>query len=442
MDGKEYEIKMNKIMKNSFWMIFERIIQMIIALFINIFITRYLGAANYGLLNYSSSYIGLFLSISSLGLESIIINELVNSPDKEGEILGSSIFLRTLSGLFSIISVVIIVRLSNGNNLTLLIISILQALILFFRIYELLEYWFQAKYLSKYVTIIKISTYIIVTVYKLFLLFSKKSVVWFAFSNSLDCILIFILMICFFKKKSNINFSISKKMCIKLISRSYHFIWTGLMISIYGETDKLMLGKLKNAMSVGIYSAGSYISGLANFIPYALINSLRPMIMEEKMRNNEKYLELLKDLYSIVFYFCLILAIFFTLFSKIIVCIIYGNGYNGAEIVLIIFSFSTIFSMLNVVRDIWFVCEEKEYLSKYIYLVGIIVNIILNYFLIKLFGYYGAAIASLSSNVLTAIIIPMILKSTKENVKILVNSLSIFRLKKAIKNIVFNKKLI
>ncbi|WP_370784246.1 hypothetical protein [Faecalibacillus intestinalis] len=56
-------------------------------------------------------------------------------------------------------------------------------------------------------------------------------------------------------------------MCIKLISRSYHFIWTGLMISIYGETDKLMLGKLKNAMSVGIYSAGSYISGLANFIP-------------------------------------------------------------------------------------------------------------------------------------------------------------------------------
>ena len=75
-------------------------------------------------------------------------------------------------------------------------------------------------------------------------------------------------------------------------------------------------------------------------------------------------------------------------------------------------------------------------------MVGIIVNIILNYFLIKLFGYYGAAIASLSSNVLTAIIIPMILKSTKENVKILVNSLSIFRLKKAIKNIVFNKKLI
>lgn len=69
-------------------------------------------------------------------------------------------------------------------------------------------------------------------------------------------------MIYFFKKESNINFSISKKMCIKLISRSYHFIWTGLMISIYGETDKLMLGKLKNTMSVGIYSAGSYISGL------------------------------------------------------------------------------------------------------------------------------------------------------------------------------------
>ena len=65
-----------KYFKNTSWLMTERIIRMIISLFVGIYVARYLGPDLFGLLSYTNSFVGLFLAIATLGIESIVIREL------------------------------------------------------------------------------------------------------------------------------------------------------------------------------------------------------------------------------------------------------------------------------------------------------------------------------------------------------------------------------
>lgn len=55
------KIKYSKIVRNSSWMIFSTVIKMIISLFINMIVARYLGVSNYGIINYGLSFINFLL---------------------------------------------------------------------------------------------------------------------------------------------------------------------------------------------------------------------------------------------------------------------------------------------------------------------------------------------------------------------------------------------
>ena len=95
------KFKKSKIVKNSLWMISATVIQMILSLFVNIVVARYLGTTNYGILNYGLSFINFFMGICTLGLNSIVIKYLVNEKNNQGEIIGTCIIMRIISSIIS-----------------------------------------------------------------------------------------------------------------------------------------------------------------------------------------------------------------------------------------------------------------------------------------------------------------------------------------------------
>ena len=115
------KIKNSKIIKNSFWLVLSTVIQMIISLVINMFVARYLGAANYGILNYGLSFVNFFLGVCTLGLDSIIIKYLVSEKDNQGKVLGTSIVMRLLSSLLAIILIFLSVFVLKHNDKLIII---------------------------------------------------------------------------------------------------------------------------------------------------------------------------------------------------------------------------------------------------------------------------------------------------------------------------------
>lgn len=420
MDIKK--ILQNKVFVNMRWLVSGRILQMAIALVINMITARYLGVNNYGIINYVASYISFFTPICSLGLESIIIKELVDKPDCQGETIGTAMGMRIMSSLFSMVAIILFLFFIDKGNKVMLGVAFMQSMILVFNTADLFEFWYQSRLESKVSVTVRTTGYLITAVYKIAILVFQKSIYWFAFTNTLDMIIAFVLLQLVYKKSGGQKLAFNLKSGKKMLKISYNFIISGLMVAVYAQMDKIMLGQMLDTYTVGLYSVGIYICTLWNFIPEAMIASLRPGIMEAKKHNKDGYEKKLKQMYALIIWVSILYAVGVCVFSKYIILILYGKDFLGARAPLMIAVWYCGFSLLGSARDVWIICEGHQKYSKWFALIGAMTNLILNLLLIPKIGMIGAAIATLTTQIMTGFGVTLLFKDTRENNKFLIEA--------------------
>lgn len=416
------KILRNKVFVNMRWLVSGRILQMAIALVINMITARYLGVNNYGIINYVASYISFFTPICSLGLESIIIKELVDKPNRQGETIGTAMGMRIISSVFSMVAIMLFLFFIDKGNQVMLGVAFLQSMILIFNTADLFEFWYQSRLESKVSVTVRTIGYLITAVYKIAILVFQKSIYWFAFTNTVDMIIAFVLLQLVYKKSGGQKLGFNFKSGKKMLKISYNFIISGLMVAVYAQMDKIMLGQMLDTYTVGLYSVGIYICTLWNFIPEAMIASLRPGIMEAKKHNKDSYEKKLKQMYALIIWVSILYAVGVCLFSKYIILILYGKDYLGARIPLMIAVWYCGFSLTGSAREVWIICEGHQKYSKWFALIGALTNLILNYLLIPRIGMVGAAIATLVTQIMTGFIVTLLFKDTRENNKFLIEA--------------------
>ena len=411
--------------KNVSWIIIGRVIQMVLAFIISVFTTRYLGPSNYGIINYVGAYVAFFTAFCTLGINSIIIKELLDCPQKQGQIVGTTIVLRALAGIISTAVIMLIVWELDGNSDGTVVIALLCSLSLVFQAIDTINYWFQSRYQSKIASMASLFAYVVTSLYKIILLIENKSVYWFAFATSVDYIFVAIVLLAAYRKNGGLKLEFSFYVAKKLLKSSYHYILSGIMVAIYMQTDKIMLKYLVDGAEVGYYSLASALGTIWTFILVAIIDSMYPSIVNAYKDNKSTFERKNKQLYSLVIYISVMAAVFITIFGGWAIKIIYGVEYLPAVEPLRIICWYVLFSYLGVARNAWIVCENLQFYLKYMYMVAALVNVILNYVLIPLFGCSGAALASLITQLCTSIIIPLFIKEFRPNVKLMMDSLNI-----------------
>lgn len=128
--------------------------------------------------------------VVQLGFRSTLVHEIIAAPDSEGRTLGTSLFMSTAASFLGIFGVIAFTAIANPNDPETMLVCALYSISLVFQATEMLQYWFQAKLLSKYTAVASLAAYVIVSAYRCFLLITQKSVYWFAFSQALDYLLI------------------------------------------------------------------------------------------------------------------------------------------------------------------------------------------------------------------------------------------------------------
>lgn len=413
----------NLIRKNASWLIGGSMFNKLFSFLISLFTARYLGPSNYGLISYAAAFTTLFFSLCTLGINSVIVKELVDNPENEGEIIGTTLVLQGFSSLLSIgIIFLIVFFLNYGETLTLLVVF-LCSLGLFFQMMDSLQYWFQYKLMSKYAAIATTISYIFSSLYKIVLLLTGKSVIWFSIATSIDYFCVAVVLLVFYKRNNGPKFVFSSSRSKQLLKKSCPFIITGLMISIYGATDKLMLKNMLDEASVGYYGIAISISTAWVFVLGAIIDSFKPVI--SGLFNTDKLLYEKKNiqLYSIVFYCSILVSVFMTFLSPYGIYYLYGESYLPAVNPTIICTWYVAFSYLGVARDIWIVCEGKQKKLPIIYALSALSNVVLNIVLIPKYQASGAAMASLLTQISTIIIYPLCIRDYRPNVRLLFKAL-------------------
>ena len=413
----------HKFLKNTGWLIFDKILHMAMSLFVTGAVARYLGDHDYGIINYGLSFVNIFTIVTKLGIDSVLVNELIKNREKEGEIVGTTMVLRLISSLLSIVVTFIFVWVLNPGKILIIAVTLIESVALIALSVDTIDYYFQSKLLSKYSALARTFSYPLVCLYRVFMVFIKADTHWFALATVFDVALIAVFLLIFYIKDKGQRLCFSWKTGKYLLSHGKHFILVNLLVTIYTQMDRLMLGSMANQSAVGIYSAAMTISNLWIFVPNALIDSARPIIMELKINHkDDAYQKRWRQLYSGIIWIGIMAGVFFSFFSKLIVWIIYGKTYAAATGVLMILIWSRLFSLLGILRSTWMLCEGYERYVKYFVGLGAVTNIVLNSILIPIMGVNGAAIATLITEFISSVLVSHIYKKTRKLTKIMIDS--------------------
>lgn len=385
-----------KYFSNASYLFFDKILKMGIGFFVIIYLTRYLGPEKFGLLSYAQSFVSIFMALASLGLSQIIVREIVNNQDKTDEILGTAASMMFVASIISMSSIFVLSFFIDDNESKLLV-NIIAMTIIFQAFYLIVESFFQAKVLSKYIVYSSNVSFIISSSIKILLVYFEMSLIYFAYALVFDSLVL--ALACFFiyqyQNQSIFTWKFEKELAKKYIKASIPLVIVAVTAFIYTRIDQIMLKHILGDEAVGNFAAAVRVSELFYFIPGIIVASVYPKLIEAKAQNEEKYLNLLENLYRLVLWISIPVALIMSFGSDFIVDILYGEQFKDTAKILSILAWCTIFASISAVFVKFLYIEHFE--TKYLYknLFGVLINVVLNYLFINKYGVIGAAIATL-----------------------------------------------
>ncbi|MGM9679881.1 MAG: flippase [Eubacteriales bacterium] len=420
--AKKESSLMGRFVGNTGWMMFRNIYSMLISLIVGSLSARYLGPSNYGLLNYGSSIIAFFTTVSKLGMDSFVVGEMARNPEKENSYLGSALIMRLVTSILSFFAIWGIVVVLEPDNRLLQTVTVLQAVAIVFQSAEVFYFWFQVRLKMKYVTLASIAALTVTGAWRILLLANQATVQWFALSASISALVCGGLVMIFFLTQAKAKLTFCPSDARYILQNSYHFIINGLAVTLYTQLDRIMLGKVVSEDAVGFYSAASTIAVLWEFVPNAIIHSASPLLIKEYDKDKNSFEKKYKMLLAGIALMGVAVGIGFTVFSKLVIFVLYGKAYYPAIPALSILIWSTGFAMIGTARGIWVIAGRKNRYVKYYTFIGAVVNLVLNLLVIPVWGIVGASITTLFSQIVVSLIAPLFFKETRAFPKLFFSS--------------------
>lgn len=410
-DKEDIDTKINfgseafkKYFANTSWMFAEKVIRLLIAFFVGVYVVRYLGPENFGVLSYAISFVGLFATIATLGLDSIVVRELVKDPDRRDEVLGSVFYLRIIGAVIAVILTIVTSFILKESFFNILLISIIVTSTLFQSL-NVVEYYFQARVESKFNVYVQSSSLILASVIKVLLVLLSAPLIYFAVVYVLEFMFLSVGFFIVYKindlKISNWKFKSST--AIELVKDAWPLILSGVVIAVYMKIDQVMIKNMLSNKELGYYAAAVKLSEAWYFVPMAISTSLFPAIVKAKQVSEKLYFSRLQKLYDILAWMAIAIAIPVTFLSEFIIKIIFGVKFLPAAPVLTIYIWAGVATFLGVASSQYLISENMTKLSFFRTLLGLIINVFLNLILIPIYGIVGSALATLISYTLSTI---------------------------------------
>jgi len=411
-----------KYFKNTSWLFGEKILRMVVGLFVGIWVARYLGPEQFGLFSYSQSFVGLFTAIAILGLDGIVVRELVKDESRRDELIGTAFWLKVMGAIGVLVILSIAVNFTSNDQYTNILVFIIASATIF-QSFNVIDFYFQSKVLSKYVVYANIISLFISSIIKIALILNDAPLIAFAWVVLFDSFVLACGFIYFFLK-TNSTFKIqhltfSKATAVGLLRDSWPLILSGIVVSIYMKIDQVMIKEILGVEAVGYYAVAVRITEIWYVIPTLLVTSLFPSIISSKSLDESLYTKRLTKLYYILMVIAFWLSILICIFSSEIISFLYGNAFINSSTTLSILICVLTFKSFGAVKGKWAIVENQQKYTPIYQIIGMCLNIILNYILIPIYGINGAALATLAVSINNALIVPIFINKLQRGQTIL-----------------------
>ena len=403
------------IIGNTGWLFADKILRMGVGLVVSVWIARYLGPEQYGLWNFAIAFAALFGAFAALGLDGVVVRELVKNPARQNELLGSAFVLKLAASACTLIMAIAAILLLRGTEtFTLLLVALSATGYLFFA-FNVVDLYFQAKVQSKYTVYAMNGAFAIGTVAKVILLLNEAPLIAFVWAGLAETAFsaVFLLVAYRVNHQSVRDWRMRADVATALLKDGWPLILSGLAILIYMRIDQIMIGQMLGDKEVGLFSAAARVSEVWYFIPVAIVSSVFPSVIAAKQLDEALYIRRLQRLYNLMVGISLAIAVFTTFFSEWIISLLFGANYMQAAGVLSIHIWGCIFVFLGVASGQWYLNENLQRFAFMMALLGMLVKLCLNYIMIPAYGIEGAAIATVISLIVATLILDFVHKKTR-----------------------------
>lgn len=388
---------LQKVIVNIGWLLGDKIVRLGVGFIVNIWVARYLGPAGFGSLNYAIAFVAIFTALAALGLDSVVIRDIVRDPKVKDETLGTATVLKFIAGGVALaITVLGAGWLRSGDSVTFWLVVVL-ALGPICQSLDTVDFWFQSQVKARLVVLARNLAFASAALAKVLLIVANAPIIAFAWVATGELFLAAVGLTLIYQRDGNRlsawSFRLSRARY--LLTESWPLVIQGLVIMVYMRIDQIMLGQMASDRSVGIFSAAVRLVEIWYFIPVALTASLFPEIVNSKNLAPEKYLQRIQHLYDLMIWMAIIAALLTSLVAPMLVLSTFGEEYQSSATVLTIQVWMAAAVFFGVARQKWLTVEGYLRDGLYVEIAGVMTNIAANFYLIPRYGAVGAATASL-----------------------------------------------
>lgn len=391
--------ELQKTVGNTGWLFADNIFRMGVGLLVSIWVTRYLGPEQFGQLNYAVAFVGLFSTIALLGLDGVVIRNLVRHPDQKDEILGTAFLLKFVSAIITCgLIMIAILILRSTDHVTRLLVGI-TSVGLVFQSFGIIDFFFQAQVRSKFSAYSKSAAFLTCSLIKIVLIAYHAPLQAFAWIGVVEIIFGSLGLVVAYRSCGNrlADWRSNIPTAKALLRDCWPLIFTEIVITIYMRVDKILIGEMVGNSELGIYAVAAMLAETLYFVPLSISSSLFPGIVEAKENNEGLFQERLQRFYNIMAFSGYAVAVPMTFVASWLVPLLFGPAYIRAANMLVGLAWASLFINLGFARSYYLTAMNWTRLHFITDFLGCASNILLNIVLIPRYGGMGSVIASVLS---------------------------------------------
>lgn len=387
-------------LKNSSWLMSEKVITMSLNLLVALMLARTLGPQLFGELSYVLALVSLVTPLAALGLNALIIRELVEAPKPETTIMSTAAAYRLLGALVGLLGLLVWAvtsDVSDAERISLIVIGATATL----QAFQVVEYFFQAQVSARYVVKMRALVVIVAGLAKITCVLIYPSLVAIAVIYALEYLAWGLGYIFLYSLKGqNKGFKLSAidwSYGWQLLRQSFWLILSGIAAVLYLKIDQVMLGEMVDKNEVGIYAVAVKLSEVWYFFAVAVATSFFAGLVKLKQSSPNVYARRLQQLCDGLFMLALFIAIGVSLLADPLVPWLFGVEYSNSAQILIIHIWASLFVFMRALASKWLIAERLLVFSLVSHGIGAVINIVANLLLIPLYQGEGAALATILS---------------------------------------------
>jgi len=388
------------LLKNTFYSSLNSFLRFLSNALLYVILARALGVEEFGRFTFALSFTGIFLTFIDYGFNLLIVKEVSQKPKGLMKWMRSIISAKILLCTLFTVIIFVTLRALNYPSETQIIVGILWLSAIFYSFGFFFNNVFRGLNQFQYETyptiLLNATQFFVVTIF--LLLRFKTPLVAIAYLLARILYLVHSTYL-LFSKVSKVPLSYNLSESIKILKIAFPYGIHAILATLYLQLDTVLLSYLKGNIEVGHYQAAMRIF-TAIMVIYDVIGSAFFPVISAFIKNDKaKFNRYALLLNKIAIYAGSVFGVGAFLFSQPIISILYGKQYINSILVMRILAGVIFLRFLGAGYALFITAAEGQKFRAMGVSLSLIVNVILNVFLIPKFGAIGAAIASLITHI-------------------------------------------